>query len=125
MKKRYMQAWKAERMARKHKDTSIPYFDSKKKLWCFGEGEDKAEDIHLERLIQKFAGMDMNFRYRWNGETVTRRTFTEVLEDTLARYETMSTEGFEGDYNTQQRKWMELIRGKLMEVKNSKRGTEL
>ena len=119
-KARYIQVDRAARLDKKAVDTTIPYYDEKKNLWCLGEGADKREDAYLDRLIQEFAGYKMKFRYTWNGETVTRRVFAEVLEDMITRYESLSIEGFEEDYNKQQIEWLGIIKEKLMKLKGKK-----
>jgi len=43
-----------------------------------------------------------------------------VLEDMVTRYKGLSIEGFEDDYNSQQRKWLGLIREKLVELKSKR-----
>ena len=62
----------------------------------------------------------MRFRYSWNGDTVTRRVFAEILEDMVTRYEGLSIEGFEEDYNGQQIEWLKVIRQKMVELKGHK-----
>ena len=120
IKARYIQMDRAGRLDKKALDTTIPYYDEKKNVWCLGEGENKQEDAYLDRLLQDFAGYEMKFRYTWNGETVTRRVFAEVLEDMVTRYEDISIAGFEEDYNGQQIEWLGIIRKKLMELKGHK-----
>ena len=119
-KARYIQVDRALKLDKKAVDTTIPYYDEKNNVWCLGEGADKREEVYLDRLIQKFAGYEMRFRYTWNGDTVTRRVFAEVLEDIISRYDGLSIEGFEEDYNKQQIEWLGIIRKKLMELKRKK-----
>lgn len=119
-KARYRQIDKAWKLERQPVDVTIPYYDKKKEVWCLGAGEDRREDVYLDRLVQDFAGYEMKFRYTWNGDTVTRRIFAEVLEDMVTRYEDLSITGFEEDYNNQQIEWMRLIRNKMMELKGQK-----
>ena len=63
-------------------DKTIPFYDSKNNTWCLVDGAYKYNDMYLDRLIQKFAGYKMQYRYTWLGKTVTRKVFAEVLEDT-------------------------------------------
>ncbi len=119
-KARYKQIDRALKLDRKPVDVTIPYYDSKKKVWCLGAGEDRREDVYLDRLLQHFAGYEMKFCYTWNGETVTRRVFAEVLEDMVTRYEGLSIKGFDEDYNGQQIEWLGIIRKKMMELKGHK-----
>ena len=55
-KVRYKQLDKALKLDRKPVDVTIPYYDSKKEVWCLGAGEDRREDVYLDRLLQDFAG---------------------------------------------------------------------
>ena len=121
---RYRQIDKActwmERWEEKNRDHRFPNYDAKKNVWYYGEGAGRQEDVYLDRLLQKFAGYEMRFRYNWQGEIVTRKMFAEVLEDMVTRYKGLSIEGFEDDYNSQQRKWLGLIREKLVELKSKR-----
>ena len=120
-KARYVQIDRATKLCRKVIDTTVPWYDGKRQVWCLGEGSGRREDVYLDRLGQKFAGVEMRYRYSWKGETVTRQVFAEVLEDMVSRYESMSIVGFEEDYNGQQRKWLEQIRDKMKLVKSRKK----
>ena len=123
-KARYKQMDKAAKLGNAALDTAVPHYDCKKNVWCLGEGADRREEVYLDRLIQKFAGYEMRFRYTWNGDTVTRRVFAEVLEDIISRYDGLSIVGFEEYYNGQQRKWLELIRDRMRLLKNMKEGAK-
>ena len=95
-------------------DKTIPFYDGKNNTWCLVDGTDKYSDMYLDRLIQKFAGYKMQYRYTWLGETVTRKVFAEVLEDVITRYEDLNIDGFEVDYNRQQLEWLTVIKNKLI-----------
>ena len=126
-KARYVQIDRATKLCRKVIDTTVPWYDGKRQVWCLGEGSGRREDVYLDRLVQEFAGVEMRYRYSWKGETVTRQVFAEVLEDMVSRYESMSIVGFEEDYNGQQIDWLGIIRKKLMELKGHRvciRGTD-
>ena len=122
-KARYKQMDKAAKLGNAALDTAVPHYDCKKKVWCLGEGADRREDVYLDRIIQELAGFTMKFRYTYNGQIVTRRVFAEILEDMVTRYD-LSIDGFEDDYNVQQRKWLKLIRDRMRLLKNMKEGAK-
>lgn len=113
MKSRSRQIDRAEKLVKQCEGNRFPRYDAKKNVWHYGRGKDRREDVYLDSLLQDFACFEMRFRYTWNRETVTRRVFAEVLEDMIARYETLSIEGFEEDYNKQQIEWLGIIRKQL------------
>ena len=112
-KVRYEQLDRAMKL-NKEVDKTIPFYDGKNNTWCLVDGTDKYSDMYLDRLIQKFAGYKMQYRYTWLGETVTRKVFAEVLEDMITRYEDLNIDGFEVDYNRQQLEWLTVIKNKLI-----------
>ena len=122
-KARYKQMDKAAKLGNAALDTAVPHYDCKKNVWCLGEGADRREDVYLDRIIQELAGFTMKFRYTYNGQIVTRRVFAEILEDMVTRYD-LSIDGFEDDYNVQQRKWLKLIRDRMRLLKNMKEGAK-
>ena len=120
MNDRSIQWKKACGLVNDDENPAIPHYDFKKFVWIMGEGEHRQEDIYLDRIIQDFVGVEMQFRYHWNGTVVTRQIFAEILEDMLTRYEELCIEGFEVVYSPQQRKWLGIIRDKLRETKGRK-----
>ncbi len=122
-KARYKQMDKAAKLGKAALDTAVPHYNCKKNVWCLGEGEDRREEVYLDRIVQEFTGFTMKFRYTWNGQIVTRRVFAEILEDMVTRYD-LSIDGFEDDYNVQQRKWLKLIRDRMRLLKNMKEGAK-
>jgi len=119
---RWKQLDTAEKWLRECRNTAFPDYDRKKKLWFIGKGTERIEDTNLDRLLQEFSGVRLQYRYKWNGETVTRSIFAEVLEDMLTRYETLSIAGFEEDYNHWQITWLEKAGERLLELKGKKEG---
>ncbi len=103
---RYIQIDNAHRL-RKRRD--IPYFSKKKGAWCYAD----KTDTSLERLVQVFAEYELKFRYRYDGEIITRRSFFEVLIDMVDRYDDLDINGFEEDYNHQQIEWLSILKEKL------------
>jgi len=118
---RYKQYRKARHIQRDCIDTSIPQYDERKNIWYIGSGPDRVEADYLDEIVQDFVGMQMKFRYHWDGKKITRRVFDKVLEDIVNRYESFSIEGFEEDYTEAQQVWLEKIRQRLLELKGRRK----
>lgn len=121
-KTRYLQMDRALKLNRETLNTNVPYYNSKTEMWSLGDGAEKQEDVYLDRLLQDYSGVKLQYRYKCNGETFTRRIFAEVLEDMLTRFEMLSIDGFEEDYSSQQIEWLAKVRQRLIDIKGNKQG---
>ncbi len=106
MKERYKQMQKADKW---YKDKTIPYM--KNNIWIL----DDLQNPNLEKLLQEYTGVFLQFRYKLNNEIIIRNTFDEVLEDMLTHYKFIDISGFENDYNKQQIEWLQKIKERLEE----------
>ena len=106
MKERYKQMQKADKW---YKDKTIPYYKDNK--WILND----LSDTNLEKLIQDYVGMNLQYHYKLNNEIIIRNTFDEVLEDMLTHYKFIDISGFENDYNKQQIEWLQKIKERLEE----------
>jgi hypothetical protein len=106
MKERYKQMQKADKW---YKDKTIPYYKDNK--WILND----LSDTNLEKLIQNYVGINLQYHYRYNNEIIIRNTFEEILKDMLTRYKELDISGFENDYNNQQIEWLQKIKERLEE----------
>jgi len=106
MKERYKQMQKADKW---YKDKTIPYM--KNNIWILGN----LKNSNLEKLLQEYTGVTLQFRYKLNNKIITRNTFNEILEDMLTHYKSIDISGFETDYNKQQIEWLQRIKERLEE----------
>lgn len=120
MKERYIQTRKAMSCLHQFNDETIPHFNVKTGIWSWGKGIDRTDSYNLEKIMQDFSGMKLNFHYQWHGEIIIRHVFADVLEDMVYRYDDFNIVGFEEDYNMQQRKWLMLIQDKIKLLKSRK-----
>jgi hypothetical protein len=120
MRERSIQIRKAMTWLRQCDDAASPHFNIKTGRWSLGKGKKQTESYYLEKIIQDYIGMKLKFRYHWHGEIITRYIFAEVLEDIIYRYDDFNIDGFEEDYNMQQRKCLMLIQNKIKLLKSGK-----
>lgn len=81
MKERYIQTRKAMSCLHQFNDETIPHFNVKTGIWSWGKGIDRTDSYNLEKIMQDFSGMKLNFHYQWHGEIIIRHVFADVLED--------------------------------------------
>jgi len=106
MKERYKQMQKADKW---YKDKTIPYYKDNK--WILND----SSNTNLEKLIQDYVGVNLQYHYKYNNEIIIRNTFEEILKDMLTRYKDLDISGFENDYNNQQIEWLQKIKKRLEE----------
>ena len=106
MKERYKQMQKADKW---YKDKTIPYYKDNK--WILNN----LANTNLEKLIQDYVEINLQYHYKYNDKIVIRHTFEEILKDMLTRYKDLDISGFENDYNKQQIEWLQRIKKRLEE----------